>query len=87
MQREALPALGCVLGEQSTVRGALRFFVQQLPRNTDPAQRNSLHLTPVSGQEQDVLVSEGSTDTHTRVYVPVRLVTLPLAGHVVFNLI
>lgn len=51
VQREALPTLGCVLGEQSTGRGALRFFVQQLPRNTDPAQRNSLHLTPVSGQE------------------------------------
>lgn len=74
-----VPAMGSALEEQCRVRDALRFFVQQLPRSTAPVQRNSLHLTG-SGQEQGVLVSEGSTDTHTRVYVPVRQVTLPLAG-------
>lgn len=60
-------------------KGCTEVPVQQLPQNIDPVQRNSSHLTPVSRQEQGMLVSEGSTDTGTRVYVQVRQVTLPLA--------
>lgn len=84
MQREALPALylfpamgtgsGRALGN-----GCTEVLVKQLPRNIDPVERNSLHLTPVSIQAQGVLVSEGSTDTY-RFYVLVRQETLALAG-------